>query len=463
MSLDLRAVTFAALLLASGCDQVGSSLVGDVTPPVSLPFTACSGMVVCEPPDAGTLPEVLPADEVDVARCGGIGPRDSELCDPSVPVDAGSPESAADAAAPDDDDFVDLGASPNSALLPPCESTRHARVPAELDCADVTSRDAPPQEAAHEQLARAQWHASNLRIESEVPRTIAIDELTASEVWIELRGPVTLRIGRQGGALFTFGSGPPTAGEEAISDLRVTGVATAAGAPQLHFEGVRARGVRIGDDARPFPGRVSARSSELLAVQLLAHDVALESSRLDTGLLRAGTLSGADAVLTDLGIELGHALLANSDLRSSQLTRCGDVSLVLVSVTDSQLSACDAPLRMIDSRMSRTWLDGAVEGDDATFESTLFGTREPTDLVLWSGRLKNAGLCAGVQSLVLAELTGIECSMCERDTFVPDAVCTLPKSDIFLKNNLCPGLSSQDELAACSLPYPDRHRADPRF
>lgn len=252
-------------------------------------------------------------------------------------------------------------------------------------------------------------------------------------------------------------------GREKIQDLRVTGIATEAGRPELMFEGVRARGVRIGDGDQPFEGRVIARTSELLAAQLLADEVVLESSRLEDGLLHTHLLTGADAVLTALGIELDRALLSTSHVRKSQVTRCGDVTLASVNVTETLISACETPLRMIDSRMVVGALDGAIEADGSRFETVLFGTRGPTELVFWSTGVQASGLCGGVQSLAIAEISSIQCSLCESDTFVPDATCELPKSDLSFKNNLCPGLTTGAMLPRCSLPHPPRHRADPRF
>jgi hypothetical protein len=464
------ATTTAAMLvcslLAVACDQVGAPLVDTRGGDVLLPTVTCALPPACEPPDAGAPLALVEALAVDVRSCGGIGPDDSERCDPPREPD----DDSSDAGVPPDadEDVGDISFDPNAPLLPPCESARVARMPAQLDCQDVTSRDAPPDVRDEEPLREASWHASNIRIESEVPRTIAIEQLAATDVWVELRGPVTLRIGGPGATPWISGEdgmahfyakdGAP------IEGLRIAGVATAAGAPRLVLEGVRARSLVIGDEQRPFPGRVSVRTGDFFGAQLFARDLTLESTRVEEGRLRTELLATSDSVLVKVGIEAEQALLSATRLRESELMRCGELSLVECNLNATNVAACTgSPARFYNVRFVDAALDGVIEADGSSFGTTRFGTRAPTEIRLWYGRIAVSSLCAGVQALVLGEGAALKCSACEDERFAADSTCALPAVDVDLQTNFCPGLAPDAELAICMPPFPDRHRPDPNL
>jgi len=285
-----------------------------------------------------------------------------------------------------------------------------------------------------------------------------IERLTLHNAFIELRGPVTLRLDASERA-------PGTPFDE-IEGLRVSGVATAAGAPRLELEGVKIKMVAIGDDQHPFEGSVSLRSSELFEVALIAREVELESSRVEQGRLHAHALITADAVLADLEIESERAVLSASVVRKSQLTRCGELMLVTTRVRESTVAECSgSPARFYGAQFADGAIDGTIESDHTSFSATVFGTRGPTELRTFNDAFERTSFCAGVEKLVVSGGVRVACSMCEIETFAADAVCMLSNSSLTRsRNNVCVGFLPEDAPPSiCELPWPEHHRVDERF
>jgi len=452
--------------LALGCDQVGEPLVGHNPPGVPFPRLMCGPAPECNPPEQVERARFT-VHPVDRQLCGGPSPDYSEPCEqppPPPPGDAGagSRDAAADgdAGVPSDGEFGDISGDPNAPVLPPCEPEpdRVLPLPATLGCADFVSVDAPGPLSAGERLPQAEWLDANLRIESSVPRVVVIERLTLANAYVELRGPVTLRIDASGRA-------PGTPFDE-IEGLRVSGVATAAGAPRLELEGVKIKNIVIGDDAHPFEGAVSLRSSELLEVGVIARAVELESTRVEQGRLHAQILTAAGVVLSDLEIESERAVLSASVVRKSQLKRCGELTLVTTRIRESEVAECSgSPARFYKVQFVDGAINGVIEADGSSFIGSTFGTRGPTELRVFGTSFERASFCAGVERLVASGDVPIRCSMCELvETFTADAVCVLANSEIKGGPNLCLGLLPDDEPPkVCELPWPEFHAVDERF
>jgi hypothetical protein len=460
-----RAWSALLALLVFGCDKVGEPLVGNAPPPPIFPKTTCGTPPECEPPELVERAHFT-VHPVDLRLCGGPGPDDPELCEPP-------PEPRLDAGAGSDDEFADVdggvpddvgsgdidGLDPDAPVLPPCPKPAvDEPVPAQLRCNDLTSRKAPEPGAGGERLAQAEWHDANVRIESSVPRTVVIERLTVANAWVELRGPVTLRIDAS--------SRVPDTAFDSIEGLRVAGVATAAGAPRLELEGVKLKMVAIGDANHAFQGAVSTRSSELFELELNARAVQFESTRVEKGRLRAEQLITADSVLSELEIESERAVLSATMVRKTHLKRCGELMLIATRVRESVVAACSgSPARFYQSQFGDSVIDGVIESETTRYSDTIFGTLGPTELRMFNGGFDRVSLCTGVERLVVSSNVRIGCSMCEEpETFFEDKVCRIANGEIKGNNNVCPGFAKTDEPPkACELPWPEFHRVDERF
>jgi hypothetical protein len=397
---------------------------------------------------------------LDLARCGNPSAGDPTACNPRLPPPGTSFADAAvdgdggvalDAGAPEMEPG-DISGDPDAPVLPPCAAGPEAVRPvaATLGCENFVSVDAPEPRQQREQLAQAEWLDANLRIESSEPRVIVIEKATIENAWIELRGPVTLRIDAS--------KRPPGAPFDTIKGLKVSGVATAAGTPRFELDGQKIESIAIGDDARPFEGTVSLRSSDLRKVGLLAHELELESTRIEDGRIHVQRLTAGDAFLVDLEIESEYAALSASVLRDCAVTRCGELALLATRLRSTHLAACTtARARFYRTSYTEGSIDGAIESDTSQFAGVVFGGGGDTDLFLSGGGVARSSLCAGVSRVIVKGALVLSCSMCEVENFA-DAVCTLPDGTIEGKGNVCVGFDPEHEPPPiCELPWPELH------
>lgn len=435
--------TLAALALpialACACDQVGAPLV-DMRPGLGqIPISTCNPPPDCMPPMDMDQP-VQRVEPRDLGYCGNVEPA---LCtdapsEPPPATDGDLPDS--DGGVPDDlQPRGDVASVPTSAR--PCAGDVR-ELPRQLSCQHATSRNASARD--DELLADASWADFDLTLQSDVPRKVVLRHPELKNAFIELQGPVTLRI----------------EDSDQVSSLRIAGSATAAGAPRIELAGVWGSVIAIGDDRARFAGAIDIHDSRLSGVQLYAEQLATESGLLEDGRVDSPLLLATDMELTELVVGVDRGVLSSVRLDRVQFIRCDDLTFVMAHVFASDIPACSgAPVRLFTTTVSEGALDGTFEGDDAHLDGVRVGTRTASELQLWRSSLASTSLCPRLQRLTLGGHSSVECTYCDSPTFAQDSACELPKGQLSFRLNLCEGFEKGAELELCEDPQPVLHRS----
>jgi hypothetical protein len=313
----------AALVLCAGlcaCDGVGRSLVDDRDE-----ARLESG---CEPPPTcsdrtnaseGTEVVVPPVDEPAREACPGTL---ETLCiaDASAAVSG------------DCDRRLDL----NDGEL--------AQGPGPLTC---TALRIFAGERARLELPGLALSGGRVTVESARPLLLALPDAALEHARIDVTGPVSVRVLR--------GS---------LDHVLVVGERASAGTPALELEESRAEGLTVLRNHAPFAGMLSITRSDLRDVWLSGEAVQLESNALEQGTLLAGQLNVVDGALGQVTLSFDSALISAAQLTRASVVRCDSLTLVGSRVEASDLFACRrGPLRVYDSAIRRSAVDGRVESD----------------------------------------------------------------------------------------------------
>jgi hypothetical protein len=434
--------TFAALALliaANACDQVGAPLVDEHGGKVRIPISSCSPPPECMPPEDMDQP-VERVEPIGLAYCGNLEPFDC-ADEPSEPSPLG-PSASADFDGGVPDDVGTQGDVTSVPTAPPACGGDVRELPRQLNCQHATSRNASARD--DERIEEPSWVDFNLVLQSDVPRKIVLHHPELKNAFIELQGPVTLRI----------------EDSDQVSSLRIAGSATAAGAPRIELAGVWGSEIAIGDDRARFGGAIDVRNSRLSGVQLYAEQLAAESGLLEDGRLDAPFLLANDLELTELVIAVERGVFSTVRLDRVQILRCDELTFVTAHVFATDIPECTgSPVRLFSTSVTEGALDGIFEGDEAHLDGVRVGTRTPSELRLWSSSVASTALCSQLQRLTLASRSSVECTYCESRTFARDAACELPKAKPNFKLNLCEGFEKDAELDLCEDPQPVLHRS----
>jgi hypothetical protein len=290
------------------------------------------------------------------------------------------------------------------------------------------------------------WSHSNLTIVASAALPIALHSPDLSNVFLRLEGPVQLTIDHT----------------DTLIDLRIAGVETNAGAPSVAFSQVTGQGVAIGDADRGFPGMVSLRDVTFSDSVLAPRQLQLESASLSKVRVATQALSGTDGLLENVAIDSDTALLSAFDLKSVRMKSCHGLTLVADNIYNGGFSTCEGAgmIRLYESEILASAVDGAVESDGSHWETTRIGANSATSLVTFLSDLSAVRFCKPTNRLVLGEATSIMCSSCLRQLAEPAELCVVPGADRLLKfqGNACPLLRMGVPIADCVDPIPARVR-----
>jgi hypothetical protein len=427
-----------SLMLVCACDQVGAPLVDMHGGSINIPIASCSKPPECTPLEPMEQP-LQRVERMDLARCGTFEPAQcADATSEPVPAPADAPADF-DGGVPDD-----LGGSGDVTSVPtsqrPCAGDV-SELPRQLNCQHVISRNASARD--DELISDASWADFNLTLQSDVPRTVVLGHAELKNAFIELQGPVTLRI----------------ESSDEVASLRIAGSASAAGAPRIELVAVSGSELVIGDDRAAFAGAIDIRNSRLSGVQLYAEQLATESSLLEDGRLDTPLLIATDMELTELVIGLERGVLSSARVDRVQFTRCDELTFVASHVFASDIPACTGlPVRLFGTSVSEGALDGIFEGDDCHLDGVRVGTRSASELRLWTSTINATSFCPQLQRLTMAGASKMQCAFCASPTFAADSACELPKAKLGFSLNLCEGFEPGAELDLCEDP-PLRHRA----
>jgi hypothetical protein len=243
------------------------------------------------------------------------------------------------------------------------------------DCTGLHIDNITSRPGARTQLEAAAWDTGDVSIATRTPWVLELDGASLRRTLIELTGPVTLRLVR-----------PVT-----LDDVRITGTASDAGAPQLELHEVDGATLAVGDAEQSFHGSVHMTRATLTKSQLVADDVVLESVTFQEVIVKAHALTARDANIAQVTLAFDDALFSASTLFDVAVTECGSLKLLEASVQNTRIPACrNPPMRVYYSDLLRVVVDGEIESDRSEWTRCIFGLHEPTDIVAWGARSRPA-------------------------------------------------------------------------
>jgi len=416
-----------ALLQAAGCDRVGGPLVDYQKPPevVTVPRVRCAEPPECE---GGLEPQVplqaLPVAPIYLEGCGP--PREGDCTQFRLDPD-------------DEDAGIEFE-------RPRCQwSLDTAQLPAldasALRCAELTIEGDGETDTIT--LKGVDWTDTNVSVSSERPLVLELEAAALQQTYLALTGPVTLRITHA----------------QRFAGVRIAGQASQHGLPLVELRHVDGERLSAGDEERAFAGTLALVRANLVEAQLVASHVSLESVAVARGLITASQLNAVDTELFEVGLEVGSGVLATSVMRECIVHECGALTLIDGKIRYSWFPGCGvAPLRVYGASVIGGRFDGEIESDRSNFSGVLFGSREPTDLLLWDGSVLSTNFCAGSQSVILAATANIGCSKCDGWNEGDVLACLDPEWPATLRSNWCEQLK---QAQVCEEPLPPRERPLP--
>jgi hypothetical protein len=400
----LAASKLALALLCCRC-SVGAPIVGElpIAPPGGGVALTCSKPPICAPfPDL--LSPMHAAAPIDLLDCGT--PDDECKATPPAPSDR-------------DDEYP----APDF-----CASTHVEVLPEVATCTALELRAAPG--VTELTLSGAEWSNVNLAIAAQSPLRVSLLAPRLSSVFIQLRGAVALHL----------------AEASDVNDLRVAGLASPAGRPQLAMEHVGGKLLSVGENAHHFQGVVSVDSSVLEDLDVRAEKLVLGSVDLGKAALNIQSLSLVDAHVVDSTIDAEDSSMSVVALSRSRLHYTRRATIVEGRMNTTGISAePGATVRLYNVTMAAGALDGSFELDGATIETTRIGVTASTELIAFGSAVSSNTFCENAALFAVGSFSVVQCNECG-DWFQAEQACLLPNQES-LGENFCPALSMSTDVA----------------
>jgi hypothetical protein len=288
----------------------------------------------------------------------------------------------------------------------------------------------------------ADWRDDDVILYAKEPREVVIAGGAAMHgVRIVIDGPVTLIV-------------------RDVPALAHVQISSSSPEAEVVLEGVDAEHVVVGDAGAPFAGHILLHHSRIDRLSMVATSLELDASMITESFVSVATLNSGDGAFRDVVLEVGHALLAPSQLEGVRITRCGTLSFFGATVRSSIVPRCtDEPTRLYDTRVSRGIFDGVVHADGGRFDRVQLGRHDASDYQLWDNVVRESAFCDGAERL-MAQATFIDTNCSKRAFGEPDDVCTLGEVSDRENRNCCAALALETE---CPAPRPERVRPIARY
>jgi hypothetical protein len=311
-------------------------------------------------------------------------------------------------------------------------------------CSDLQVVNAGSDAPSSIRLDGVDWREINLSLSSTSPLTLELDGASLDVVFVELTGPITLRI----------------VDSVALAELHVASTSTTGDQPRLELLQDEAEKLVVGGTEHPFSGSVSMTRTQLTSSQLVADTFELESVTLLSGLIEASSLDGTDLQLSDTVLALENATISASLLQQTEIADCGALTLIRDHLVNTHIPPCrEPPLLVYSTSVGGGRVGGQIVSDLSGWNGTRFGLEEPTDIVMWGGGVMGGSFCAGTSTARFGAVANVQCSVCAREALAePGAVCRIPEFSPIFRLNVCPALIDPTE---CPEPFPHRQRPIP--
>lgn len=380
-------------------------------------------------PDAGVEPiEITP---VALHTCGAFVP--AGCGDDALGPTPGEDGAPADAGANDEcSTTLALGGSdtvPNAVTLG-CTAQRFDAV-ADADAPDLVT------------LRRAVWRHSNVAISAMRPITLELEAATLEDVWIGLRGPITLRVNE----------------DSTMTNVRMRTRDDRAGAPRVDLRDSHAQNLAVAPEADDGFASLALARMHLNHADLRARDVTMESVAGNDMRIDAFELTSADGWFNGVDLAFDRALIASLTANKVNVSRCGKLTLVNGTFERATMIPCtDGPMRVYGAAIHYSLVDGEVDGDHASFEFVRFGVDRTLEITGWDSTFTAVNFCRHTKAARFGNLPTVTCSECADDkSDVDPHACQPPGSTVASRKNFCAVLNELP-LPLCPAPEPERER-----
>jgi hypothetical protein len=417
-------------LLIAACDRVGEPLV-DRLPEQSheWPVVGCTMAPRCDAraPSEDTHPpvEVRP---IDLLACGTARSRSCVLKEATV---------GAEVATSNADGDSDAGVEPETLVASCMAQLGLDDAAAECETLELIA------EGGEHLVSGLRLHSVNLSVRASRPTTLTLEDATLDAVFVELQGPITLRVH----------------GARQVDALRAVTSAGGEGQPRLELLQVDATRVQVGRVDAAFEGALRFDQVELQDAQLFADQLVLQSSAVDGGRIEARHLSTTDVQLSSTTLALGDAVLSASKLTGVTFESCDTLALIASTLRASTLVPCTGPsVRVYASNVIASRADGRFESDGSHWEGVAFGATADTELIGFSSGLQSVNFCGAARGPKLGGDVGVTCSSCDGWSGDVTPACRIPGSrESSTGPNYCP-LLDVSTFGDCPEPVPERDR-----
>jgi len=327
-------------------------------------------------------------------------------------------------------------ASGGSETCPP--STLH-QLPSSAHCMNVALQ--PLAGTSELRVDDIDWQDLNVPLRAEWPLTLVLRGGNLARVYIELEGPITLRI----------------EGLQQFEDLRFVARANAQGAPRVEISAEQGRELSAGSVEQLFPGELKLSAGIYENVDVHAATFTAESAIMQGVRLRANMSTFTDVALQQALIDTEHALWSAFDASDARLGFCGDARLITGQMSRCAVTSCvGSSVRMYNDSFVSGSLDGDFEMSDSNVENVQLAPRAATRVFAYGTALTSVNICEQVQQLVFGRGARIKCSACAEALVENLPVCAVEEPTHKWLQNYCAGWNDEDPLPLCSADTPIR-------
>ncbi|HTU58994.1 MAG TPA: hypothetical protein VMF89_11185 [Polyangiales bacterium] len=318
-----------------------------------------------------------------------------------------------------------------------CPPSILERLPSSAHCMNVDLQ--PP--AADLHVHGVDWQDVNIPLHAMRPLTVTLQGGTMQRVYLDLEGPVTLRMT----ALQQF------------DDLRIVGRSNAQGSPQIEIAAESGNELSVGSLQALFPGEVRITAGVFENVDLHTETFTAESVIMKGARLHADTITLTDVTLERGLVDTQHALWSAFVATDAALRFCGDARLITGQMARCAITACaGSNVRMYNDSFVSGSLDGDYEMSDTNVENTQIAPLAATRVFAYGTNLTSVNMCEHTQLVVFGTASRIKCSACAEALEQNLPVCAVEEADEKWLQNYCPGWTEATTLPFCSDDTPIR-------
>jgi hypothetical protein len=276
-----------------------------------------------------------------------------------------------------------------------------------------------------------------LRISSNQPVTLELNDARLENVRLELIGPIALHVDRA-----------------EIQRTRIDSKANQAGTPSLRLENSQVVQLSLVED-EDVQSQLLVSHSTLAGSFVRGHAVRLESVALVLTTLIAHELDANDLSVSESLLELDRGLLAAAMLSGVRVAACGRVRIVGSELLRVEVAACRELLQLYNVSARMCWFDGPIEADDTDVTNSSLGLAGATSLLSYNSRFSDVTLCDQVSEMRTSQ-GSVTCVSCSGPLF-DNAAGICSEDATFTTNpeeNPCPAFAHVEPCAS----FPPRTR-----